>query len=253
MGKELNFIEGIEGYLGEPKDCEMLIVLREHGGEEKPAEDFWFHKVVDEEAKNGGKKYFNVLGILAKKIIYSKDEQEALKKIIDSKDGQEALKKIIESKHKQEALKKCAFINLAPFWGGKKCNDNKENTGRFSGEGCVFDMFKNTFKNTALQDKKQIKINKDSNAQDIAKQRLCLIDQAIDSKVKYILTVREIYDAICEKYKFAEFGPIEFMSKGEKRNFKCCKINDTIIYSFYHPSYAGIGYKNLEKIEIPKN
>ena len=221
MGKELNFIEGIEGYLGEPKDCKMLIILREHGGKEKPAEDFWFHKVVDEEIK-GGIKYYNVLGRLAKKIIGSKD--------------------------KQEALKKCAFINLAPFWGGKICNDNKGNTGRFLGEGCVFDMFKNT----ALQDKKQIKINKDSNAQDIAKQRLCLINQAIDSEVEYILTVREIYDAICEKYGVTESGSIEFKSKGKTRKFECCKINDTIIYSFYHPSYAGIGYGNLETIEIPK-
>lgn len=222
---DLNFIEGIEGYCGEPKECKMLIILREHGGEEGATNDFWFSKNVVENQDRAGaeKRYYNILGALAAKILNITDEQEA--------------------------LKKCAFINLAPFWGGKMCNDNKGNTGRFLGEGCVFDMFKNT----ALKDKKQIKINKDSNAQDIAKQRLCLINQAIESKVKYILTVREIYDAICEKYgvEKSDQKKFEFKSKGKTRNFKWCEINNTKIYSFYHPSYAGIGYDNLQTIEIP--
>lgn len=236
----LDFIDKIEGRFDTSKTCKLLFILREHGGSEDAAESFYFKNQFME--KNGGdaRRYFNVLGRLALRIL---EPEENISKLNNEKYNQK-LKEVLEC---------CAFINLAPFWGGKNCGDNKDNERRFSGKGCVFDEFKN-IKLDDINDKAKIVLKNDSTAKDIAKQRLHLINQVINSdEIEYILTVSDIYDALCDKYNDKTDLPVtEFnvTNKTATVKFKSCKINGTKIYSFYHPSYSHIKYDNLNSLKF---
>ena len=57
----------IEGYLGNPEDCEILFVLKEAntGGYETLSKEFWMKRVIGPDDVELSDAYINVLGTIA--------------------------------------------------------------------------------------------------------------------------------------------------------------------------------------------
>lgn len=211
----------IEGYLGDNKEAEILFILKEPNTKNVEEDDgFWFKKVISDENRTAnGKRYFNILGSLAEKLL-----------------------KCNESK--TELLKKCAYINLYPFSGENRQSNNYEE---------VLKALNNHLKNGDQITNKTI--SESSAYNDIAENRISLINQIIMSgKTKYIVTVREIYNILsklpspCDNAK-NHYLQLEYGRKHKTtKSFACHTLkNDLMLCEFWHPSYTWINYYYLNK------
>ena len=146
----------IEGYLGDPKDCKILFVLKEP--HEPNADGFWFkEKVVDKAhdmLKGAEKQYFHVLGITAKKLIGTTAEDYG------------------------SVLKRCAFINIYPF----------------SGEATASMDFKSVAKMLRTACPEQgLAITKGSHPEEIACNRKAII---FGRKWEYVVSVKDVFEKL---------------------------------------------------------
>ena len=91
----------VEGYLGNPEECEILFVLKEPNANKDNVTDFWFKKVLEKDENEWRKyeaQYFHVLGTMAYRLLGGKAEDATVQII-------------------KNALKRCAYINLHPECG----------------------------------------------------------------------------------------------------------------------------------------
>ncbi len=219
----------IEGYLGDGEDAEILFILKEPNTKNVESDDgFWFKKVIsDENRTSTGKRYFNILGCLAEKLLSSTGS-------------------------KTELLKKCAYINLYPFSGLDRASENYKNVLN------EFDKFINTPPKMHIDISKKSSTYEISSAEDIAKNRVYLINQIIMSgKTKYIVTVGEIYNILSHCDYTNSYLQLKYGRKPKTKDFACHKLTkdstcheltkEVKLCEFWHPSYTWINYDYLNK------
>lgn len=203
----------IEGYLGDNDNAEILFILKEPNTPDVKSDDgFWFKQVIfDKNRSNSGKRYFNIFGCLAEKILNYNES-------------------------KFDLLKRCAYINLYPFSGSERISNH-------------YKEVLTAFKNTSLDCRKDINIDKSSTPIEIAENRMSLINQMIVSgKTKYIVTVKDIYDKLSGGDYSNSYFQLEYGRKNQTKSFAFHILsNDVKLCEFWHPSYTWINYHFLEK------
>jgi hypothetical protein len=200
----------IEGYLSDEakKDCKILFVLREPHATAKDTTGFWIYEVVND-SRTDGKRYVNVLGMLAAKLLKEPQEEQE-----------------DELKYYKRMLKKCAFINLYPFSGDNKKSKNYTET---------LYALKDAEKKPEVL-KREVDEEKYCK---IAGNRLEIINEL---KPRYIVTACDIFDAFKDKLGTAPQKGLRYKDK----QFNAIDMdNETKVLAFYHPSYTRIAYDSL--------
>ena len=170
----------IEGFLGDPRECKILFVLKEPDTES--AEEFWFKKGVDQCGK-GVKRYFHVLGKIAA--------------IILKKDGDLDDEKFLES-----VLEQCAYINLNPIKG-----ETKESP-----------LYKDVLGKLKSATPKQNKISCYSDAEAIAANRKFILNEInceyiVTVKGIYKTITESLEEKEGIKYNNKTFGAVDYCNK----------------------------------------
>lgn len=208
--------ETIEGYLGDNNECAILFVLREPHATEGDTTGFWLKQVVGSNDTKG-KRYVNVLGKLAKKLLEKTNGEK-------SRD---------ELKYYKELLSKCAFINLYPFCGKEYKSENYVETL------CALCDPEPEAVPLIQEDKEEYR--------KIAANRLGIINGL---HPRYIVTVCDIYEALkplkCKTNP--EEQPWIFYNQKPFKSFEM--ESRTKVLAFYHPSYTRIKYEDLDSANI---
>lgn len=232
---KFGFIENLEGLLGEGDYLpELLFIMREPNCQNQT--NFWFKEAVvqkryshnvDKNWKPEGTRFYNVLSMLAKRVLSTDDEF---------------------------VLHRCAYMNLYPFSGKDKKSPKYIETLEF------FSKLENIDVNKNFDD---LTIKKET--QTVAEHRSYVIQNVVNSGVKNILTTGDIYDEIMKMWKVPSKEQLKYVFRykydendkefKKKWEFNVCYIGEskqTRLISFWHPSYTNINYQALEEIEIPE-
>lgn len=206
----------IEGYLDkENPRSDVLFVLREPHATEEDTKEFWLYNIVNDHQRTDGKRYVNVLGRLAAKL---------LKEPIGSLSEEEQLNCY------KELLKRCAFINLYPFCGKKTKSENYSKT--------LGELYNAEPKAVSLTQNDKGEYSK------IVANRLEII---YGLKPHYIVTVCDIFDAFKDKHGAAQPNGLLYKDK----HFEAIDMeNGTKVLAFYHPSYTRIAYDYLKATKL---
>lgn len=224
----------IEGALSNEYTSKMLIVLKEPHSDDDQI--FWFYNVVnnlnDKSGKNArrgtGKRFFNILGSMACSIL--KDETD-----------------------KEIALKNCAYINLYPYDGKAVSEYNK------SGYSLTYNAINAKRNEKNLTKNQNEKISEWNNQKGcdinrIAEKRIALFDHLKECGIKYILTVPEIFNLLCNGNTTERFLTVEYGKNKNIQDFDQCTLsNGVTVFEFWHPSCTRISYDHLnEALECRK-
>jgi len=209
----IDFLD-FEGNLGDKNEIEILFVLREPNDKNEEQDmsinKFWMKRVINKEVKST--RYVNVLGALAG-LILNKPASSFDERI--------------------ELLKKCAYINLSPFEG--KANASKK--------------YWNILKAFDINISEQNNIDFLSSAENIAKNRAHIINQAINSGCSNIVTLREISKKLENNAEV--IGEITATTRHSNMTFPIFEQKNKVkIYSFWHPSYTHISKDTLKNLQI---
>ncbi len=174
--------------------------------------------IFDENRTSTGKRYFNILGCLAEKLLNYNES-------------------------KTELLKKCAYINLCPFSGLDRASENYKNVLD------EFDKFINNPPEMHIDINKKSPSCEISSTEKIAKNRVYLINQIIMSgKTKYIVTVGEIYNILSHCDYTNSYLQLKYGRKPKTKDFACHELTKEVkLCEFWHPSYTWINYDYLNK------
>lgn len=211
----------IEGYLGNPEDCEILFVLKEPntGGYETLSKEFWMKRVIGPDDVELSDAYINVLGTIAIRLL-NPDQGE---------------KSEFTKAYLKEALSKCAYINIYPF----------------SGLGTEGERYKKTLKEMKKISKQaddfplcQLSASDKEKYGSIAMNRIQIIKNI---QCEYVVTVCGVFEAI------VGMGPskcIKTCYEGialEKYNkiFRVWRKYEKTIVSYYHPK-AHVDHNDMD-------
>lgn len=185
----------IEGYLGNPDECEILFVLREPDDPE-PQKGFWFRDVVcGKQTGKTGTKYKNVLGMIAHKLLGGSEERQG---------------------DYSQVLRKCAYINAFPFYGKSSETDRcKAVIDALSSDGAD----------------KGGSIDCNSDVKAIANNRNRIIK---DINCRYIVTVGDIFNAIKPKNATILKG-IQYQYRGSSEFGAFALSDNKTVVKFLHP------------------
>lgn len=225
----LGFHQVLEGLLGEGNYVpELLFVLREPHSDNET--HFWFKEDVVikaySELKGAEKRYFNVLSSLAQKAFVTREMDKSF-------------------------FERCAYMNLHPFYGGRNRSEKY-------------------FKILEAMDSKDVSLDEcasaffdiDTNCTPnvIAKHRIGIIQRAIDSGVKNIITTEDIYNTIKKIWNVQEeeeekfFLKYNYRKRKNSKEFRACYLGETKetrVISFWHPSCTLINDVYLKEVQIP--
>jgi len=219
----LGFYKEIEGLLGEEQEmAEELIVLREPNfrpkDENDRLRDFWFRNVVNGYEKNRqGAAYRDFYKTFVGKLFGTAEEARL------------------------SQLKQCAYMNLRPDAGERQKSPEYI---KILEEFRKLDKDNLTEPDIAFHEICWNYTDEDKvMAKRVAANRMRVIQNAIKSKVPYIITTPDIYEAL----KGTEEK--EYKLPKVKRTYNYCSIGETILIALPHPSWILRKHYTQEELE----